>query len=119
MQAPGTPEIQRCDDEIAAEQHPLGAIMRLLGKCSGENRGAGCNVKTNDLEKHQTERYQDWMSQMRFEQKIEDNALGEGEEVVGEEPIENDLPLSKWAGEKKLDVRRLEDQSALRKPFEE
>ena len=59
------------------------------------------------------------MSQMRFEQKIEDNALGEGEEVIGKESIEYNLALSKRAGEKKFDVWRLEDQAALEESFEE
>jgi hypothetical protein len=45
--------------------------------------------------------------------------LGEGEEVVWKESIKDNLALSKRTGEKKFDVRWLEDQPALKKPFEE
>src|SRR5258708_6169459 len=94
-------------------------MMSPLGERSGEYCRASRNVEANDLKQPQARRCQHGMLQMGFEQGIEHHALGEGKEVIGQEAIENDLPLSKWTREKKFDIRRLEDQSALQKSFEE
>jgi hypothetical protein len=59
------------------------------------------------------------MPKIRLEEGIEHQALGQSENVAWQEAIENDLPLSKWAGEEKFDVGWFENESALQESFEE
>jgi hypothetical protein len=58
------------------------------------------------------------MFQVRLEKGVEDQTLREGEKIVGQKSVEDDLFLRKWACEEKFDVRRLEDEAALEKSFE-
>src|SRR5947208_1111979 len=94
-------------------------MMRLLGKRPSKNGRACGNMEANDLKQHEASRGESRMLQVRFDKDVEYQALRQCEEIIGQKTIEDNLPLCKWACEKEFNVRRLEDQTALKKALEE
>src|ERR1017187_9516343 len=59
------------------------------------------------------------MRQVRRKERGENESLNEGVEIVGQQTIEDDLPLGKRAGEDKFNVRRLKHQPPLPEALDE
>jgi hypothetical protein len=112
-------KINAREQGVGPEHHPPNPLMGWFGNGPAKNRRARRNMKADDLEKHHARRRQHRVPKMAGEQGQEKKPLHDGKQIIGPQPIENNLPPGERAGEQELDIGGLKYQPALQKSFEQ
>ena len=93
--------------------------MQGLWNAARVNGRRRCEVEAAYLKEGQAPKRDKRMVQVWREEQYENECLQQGIQIIGQHPIKHELTLRKWAGKQEFEVRRVESETALKKPFEE